>query len=175
MPSGKAGIEAITQADAATRGRSLPARCGGFTYVSLMLALALLSLGLSVAGPQWAQQAQRERERELMRIGALYAEALGQFRDQSPGSSKQFPLRLEYLLADPRFVGTRRHLRKLYADPVSFGHPWGLIRDAEGGIIGVYSSSDQSPLAAGAQILGKLKLPVAKKYSDWKFMAAGTQ
>ena len=141
----------------------------GFTFVGVLLLLALCMLGLAVAGPIWSQQVKREREQELLRVGALYAQALARYRDASPGSLKQYPPGLEALLLDTRFVGTERHLRKLYPDPMNPGSPWGLVLDADKRVIGVYSLSDEPPVAQGSLELGGVVLPPASRYSDWKF------
>ena len=152
-------------------------RCGrartdaGYTLVATLILLALTSLGLSVVGPIWSQSAQREREQELLRIGSLYAQAIASYRDASPGRPKQFPDKLDALLLDVRFVGVMRHLRKGYPDPVNPGMPWGTVLDGEGRVTGVYSLSDQAPIAQGALVIGDLALPAAKRYSEWKFIA----
>lgn len=100
----------------------------------------------------------------------LYAQAIQAYRDNSPGL-KQFPARLHLLLLDSRHVGVARHLRTLYADPVNQGQPWGLILDSEGRIAGVFSRSEEEPLAQTAQNLGSVVLTPARRYSDWKFVA----
>lgn len=143
----------------------------GYTFVAVLILLAVVSTGLAIAGPTWAQQGQRERERELFRIGALYAQALAGYRDGSPGSAKQYPRTLESLLLDTRFIGTRRHLRKLYPDPVTGSSDWGIVRDADGRIVGVHSLSQDAPLTEAAVALDDRLLPAARKYSDWKFIA----
>ena len=145
-----------------------PAR--GFAFVAVLVLLALCMLGLSIAGPLWSQQAKREREQELLRIGALYAQALQSYRDASPGSLKQYPQTLQALLYDTRFVGTQRHLRKLYADPVGNGKPWGLLLDKDQRITGVYSQSEDAPIAQGPLDLGQVPLDPARRYADWKFI-----
>jgi type II secretory pathway pseudopilin PulG len=127
-------------------------------------------LGLAVVGPQWSQQVRREREQELLRIGTLYVQAIAEYRATSPGSLKQYPLRLQDLLVDTRFVGTARHLRELYTDPVNPKQPWGLVQNEEGRITGIYSLSDEAPLAERAIDLGTTVLAPAKHYSDWKFI-----
>ncbi len=147
--------------------------CRGYSFVGALLLLALVSLGLGVAGPMWSQQAQRERERELLRIGTLYAQAIQRYRDLSPGSLKQYPTSVDALLLDTRFVGTQRHLRKAYADPVNPGGAWGLLRDQGGRIVGVHSLSQEAPLGQGAVALDDRVLPPATRYSDWKFFAKG--
>lgn len=151
-----------------TRGERRAER--GFAFVAVLVLLAVCALGLSIAGPLWSQQVKRDRERELLRIGALYAQALAAYREGAPGSLKQYPTRLESLLLDARFVGTMRHLRKLYPDPVNPGQPWGVVLDTDGRIAGVYSRSDEAPLIQGPVDLGNdIALPPAKRYSDWKF------
>ena len=141
----------------------------GFAFVLVLFTLAALSIGLAVVGPAWSEQARREREQDLLRVGRLYAQALESYRNAAPGTLKQYPLRLEDLLEDRRFVGVRRHLRKLYADPMNAGQPWGLIRDTEGRVQGVYSRSEEPPLARRPIDLGVTLLEPAQRYSDWKF------
>jgi type II secretory pathway pseudopilin PulG len=153
------------------RGDLLSRRSRGHTFVAALLLVALVSLGLAVVGPIWSQQAQRERERDLLRIGSLYAQAIANYRNVSPGTLKQYPPSLDALLADSRFVGTMRHLRKAYADPVNPGQPWGLLRDGAGGVMGVYSLSTEAPLTQGSVSLMDGSLPAATRYSDWKFVA----
>jgi len=146
----------------------------GFTLVATLLLVALVALGLALAGPMWSQQAQRDNERELMRIGTAYAQAIAAYKRASPGSDKQYPATLEALLLDTRFVGTVRHLRKAYTDPINRGQPWGLVRNEGGRIVGVYSLSPTAPLAQGEIRLDDRVLPPARQYADWKFLAIVT-
>lgn len=141
----------------------------GFTYPVLLVVVAVLGLGLAKLGPMWEQAAWREREQELLRVGELYAQALASARRESPGIDGAYPSRLDDLLLDPRVVGTRRHLRRLYPDPLEPGRPWGLVRDARGAIIGVYSQDPRPPLARVAMERGVVSLPAAERYADWIF------
>jgi type II secretory pathway pseudopilin PulG len=143
----------------------------GYTFLAVLALLALVSLGLAALGPLWSHEAQRERERELLKVGTLYAQALASYRAVSPGSLKQYPGRLEALLDDRRFVGTMRHMRKLYPDPVNPGKPWGLLIDASSGIIGVHSLSDEAPLAEGLGRSLDPALGTVRRYSELKFIA----
>lgn len=142
----------------------------GFTLPLAMAGIALAALALSVAGPLWAQYEQRERERELLRVGLLYAQALAAYRDSSPGR-KELPSTLEQLVLDSRFVGTQRHLRRLYPDPMNPRRPWGLLRDAQGRINGVYSQHPKAPVAQGPVALSDRTLPPARSYAQWQFTA----
>lgn len=142
----------------------------GFTFVWVLMALAVFSIGLAVVGPRWADDAQRAKERELLRIGALYARAIASFEAASPGSNKVYPPRLDSLLADERTVNIVRHLRKLYADPLDPSRPWGLVLGHDGSVRGVYSLSNAKPMNTEAIDLDSVKLAAAQKYSDWKFV-----
>jgi type II secretory pathway pseudopilin PulG len=143
----------------------------GFTLVWVLAAIAILSVGLAAIGPQWADQAQRAREQDLLRVGQLYAQALAHYRAVSPGSLKQYPSDLQQLLLDNRFAGTQRHLRKLYPDPLDPLRPWGLVRGPDGRILGVFSQSADTPLRRESLDLEGLILPTAQRYDEWKFIA----
>jgi type II secretory pathway pseudopilin PulG len=150
-----------------------PHRERGFTFVIVIALVAVMSIGLAAVGPLWAEEARREREEELLRVGALYAAAINRYRESSPGSAKPYPKSLEALLLDTRFVGTVRHLRSLYPDPVGGGQPWGLVRADDGGIRGVYSLSEAPPLRVGSVQSAVVSLGPASKYSDWLFVVKG--
>lgn len=142
----------------------------GFTLVFVLVLVALMGLGMAAAGPLWAQQTQREREAELLRVGRLYALALKAYRDASPGTAKECPLSLDELLNDSRFIGLTRHLRRLYPDPMQTGLGWGLVRDAKGRICAVFSQSESRPLRQQPVELGEgMQLQPAAHYRDWKF------
>lgn len=144
-------------------------RARGFTYVAMLFALAIFGIGLAALGQTWGQRAQRDKEEELRMIGAMYARAIGQYYQHSPGSQKRFPAALSDLLQDSRFVGTERYLRRLYRDPVTGSAQWGQVQSPEGGIIGVYSLSEKATLRrrptayADAVVKGE-------RYIDWKFV-----
>lgn len=134
-----------------------------------LAAVALMGIALSVVGPLWADQAKREREQELLRIGGLYAQAIADYYVNTPGTVKKFPERLEELLQDDRFWGTRRHLRRLYPDPLQPHRPWGLIRAADGRIAGVYSQDTSPPFLQSPVTAGVVQLGVAQQYQQWLF------
>lgn len=143
----------------------------GYALVVVLVLLAVCMLGISTAGPLWSQQVRREREQELLRIGSIYALAITSYYQSSPGNVRVAPQRLEDLLSDARFIGVRRHMRQLYPDPMNPGQPWGLVFDAQHHIVGVYSRSEQAPLAQGPQNANGVQLAPAQHYSDWKFIA----
>lgn len=155
-------------------GRRLRAQ-RGFTYVWMLALVAVLGIGLAAVGPLWAEEAKREREVELLRVGQLYAEAIARYHRMSPGAVKRYPTQLHELLMDTRFVGTVRHLRTLYSDPVTRGVPWALVRAPDGGIQGVASQGVEPPLRTTAVELGTVRLAAAQRYSDWQFIATASK
>lgn len=141
----------------------------GFTFIGILALVATLSISLSLAGPIWSHQLKRERERELLEVGKLYADALYSYAKVSPGIKREYPKELNDLLLDQRIAGMNRHIRKLYVDPTSPQTPWGLIRNHDGGIMGVYSQNPDRPIAEGPIDLDTVKLAPAKTYADWHF------
>jgi type II secretory pathway pseudopilin PulG len=147
----------------------------GFTFVWALMAIAIFALGLAVIGPRWSDDAKRDKERELLKIGAMYARAIAAYRTASPGSVKNYPPKLESLLSDERMVSMTRYLRKLYADPLDSARPWGVVLGDDGTVRGIYSQVQATPLNTEAIDLGVLALPPAQRYSDWKFVPKITE
>lgn len=143
---------------------------GGFTFIALLVAMLLLSLATQGVMTSVSQQAQRERESDLLRIGQTYAQAIGAYYEGSPGVVKQWPTSLEDLLEDTRLVTINRHLREIYPDPITRSANWGLIRNQDGGITGVHSQSEGKPIRAGRVDLGSVVLRPASRYVDWQFV-----
>ena len=143
----------------------------GFTLPGLLVTMAILAAGLQAAAAVWSHQLQREQEQRLIQVGSRYALALERYRAASPGGLRRYPTALEELLLDRRFVGTVRHLRRLYDDPLQPGRPLALLRNADGEIVGVYSTSARVPIATAATDLRGQALPAARSYAQWVFQA----
>jgi type II secretory pathway pseudopilin PulG len=144
-----------------------------FTYIGVLLAVALIGAGLALAGRVWATAVQREKEKQLIFVGHEYRRAIGRYFERSPGALKLYPRTLEELLLDKRYPFVLRHLRKLYADPMTGKTDWGLIKDPGGGIVGVYSLSDKAPFKLAGFRPDDASLEDQKHYSDWKFVYTG--
>ncbi|HVR50605.1 MAG TPA: type II secretion system protein [Pseudorhodoferax sp.] len=143
----------------------------GFSYVGLLLSVALLGAGLAAAGSVWRVQLQREREADLLYAGAQIRQAIRQYYEGVPlGQPHRFPQRLEDLLLDRRWPTVRRHLRRLYLDPMTGSTDWALLRAPDGGILGVHSRSGAAPLKR--QGFGRLDTDFedAAALSDWRFV-----
>ena len=151
--------------------RHRPTRQRGFTLVFGLFAVAAAAAGAMLLATQWTRDMQREKEAELLRVGDLYAQAIASYYQTSSGSVKRYPPDLQSLLEDRRYIGLHRHLRALYADPVTGSTDWGMVRADDGGIMGVYSRSDAHPWRRIAARLDHSDLLAAQHYSEWKFIA----
>ena len=145
---------------------------GGFTYVGVLVLVALIGIALASMGQIWHTLQQREKEQELLFIGHEFRFALARYAQGAPAQAGRAPLHLEDLLKDPRSPGVRRYLRKIYLDPMTGSAEWGLITGPNGEIYGVHSLSDDEPLKKSnfgfvdRQFEGKMK------YSEWVFMSS---
>jgi type II secretory pathway pseudopilin PulG len=142
----------------------------GFTYVAMLVGVAVIGIGLAATGQVWSQSAQREKEAELLFVGHEFREAIERYHRESPGSMQRYPKSLEELLQDPRHVTIRRHLRRIYRDPMTGKAEWGLVTAPEGGIMGVHSLSDKAPLKSGNFAPADEAFKDAQRYSDWRFV-----
>lgn len=148
------------------------ARESGAAYLMLLLTIMALGIGLVAVSEVWHTTLKREKELELLFIGDQYRQAISHFNAQTPaGHPQRFPLKLLDLLKDPRVPGTKRFLRKMFADPITGEPQWGLIRDANGGIAGVHSLSLEQPIKTTNFSLPNKSFENMKRYSDWVFLA----
>jgi type II secretory pathway pseudopilin PulG len=150
--------------------RNNAASNAGFTYVWLLLAVAFMAAGLAAVAELATTAMRRDKEAELLFVGDEFARAIAQYRASSSGSP-QYPQRLEDLLADKRFPNVRRHLRRIYPDPMTGSTEWGLVRGPGGGIVGVYSRSTTQPLKSANFPKGYEAFASATSYADWRFVA----
>jgi type II secretory pathway pseudopilin PulG len=161
----------MTAGNPARLGRhSAGRRARGFTYLGVLFLVALMGLGLSGVLQLWSVANQRAHERELLWVGDQYARALQSYYVQSPGP-RQYPQRLDDLLEDRRFPMPRRHLRKLYADPVTRSTDWGLIKSPDGRIAGVHSQSTAEPWKKAEFPLRWKDFADRGSYAEWRFVA----
>ena len=145
-------------------------RSRGFTYIGLLILIALIGVALTAAAELTSTALQRDREEQLLFAGSAYAAAIDSYRRNSPGA-REFPQTLEVLVKDPRLPTVRRHIRRLYVDPITESLDWGIVRGPNNGIVGVYSKSEREPLKKANFSRRYQNLAGAKQYADWKFMA----
>jgi type II secretory pathway pseudopilin PulG len=123
------------------------ARARGFTYIGLLIAVAIIAVAAAAALQIGAVAQRRAAEDELLGIGLEFKAAIRSYFETTPvGMPTGAPRRLEDLLRDPRFPGVKRHLRKIYSDPLTGSNDWGIVRSDDGGILGVYSKAQGVPI-----------------------------
>ena len=138
----------------------------GFTYLGFLIIVAISGAGLAAFGELASHAAQREKEAELLFRGNAYQAAIASYYKKET----RYPPSLEPLLEDKRYPMPVRHLRKLYADPMTGSTEWGLVEAPGGGLMGVYSRSDEAPIKTGNFLLKNQNFQDAASYADWKFV-----
>ena len=146
----------------------------GFTYVGMIVFVTIIGLVGAATLKVGALLARAEAENELLEIGAAFSDALASYAQATPPGQPQQPPSLEALLRDPRFPNPRRHLRRIFVDPITGRAEWGLVRAAEGApILGVYSLSQAQPLKIAKFDARFVNFENKQHLSDWKFTANG--
>jgi len=132
----------------------------GFSYIGLLFVIALMGAAMAAAGTAWRLAAQREQELESMFRGQQIADAIGAWRSAGAAAGAQAdpagdagpahaggavaanvagPAQLEDLVEDRRSGVIKRHLRRVYSDPLTGQPDWLLLRNASGVIVGLRS------------------------------------
>lgn len=152
-----------------THGRHRP--CAGFTYLALLIALGLMLLTSTMTLQLGKRYCRAAAEAEWIEAGMAYRAALISYAHATPLGMPRRPARLEDLLKDPRHAAPRRHLRKLYADPITGKASWGIVYANDGGgIVGVYSLSEEAVIGKRAMMPGIAGQDQARAYRDWTFL-----
>jgi type II secretory pathway pseudopilin PulG len=137
--------------------------------MAVLLAVALHGAVLAAVGVVWSNAQKRERETQLLFVGHEFRKAIRSYA-AGAGGAGTYPESLEDLLRDPRTPALKRHLRKIYVDPMTGKAEWGLVRSPEGkGILGVYSLSEDAPLKTGNFAEADKEFEGKTSYAEWKF------
>jgi type II secretory pathway pseudopilin PulG len=143
----------------------------GFTYLGLLFAVALAGAVLAQIGQHWSGVMQRERERELIFRGQQIAAAIASYRAAPAVAEPAWPSGFEELLEDRRTATPRRHLRRVFTDPITGQADWVPVLDDAGGWHGVHSRSEApASIRFGAE--PPLTTARKTKVSDHLFVAA---
>jgi type II secretory pathway pseudopilin PulG len=143
----------------------------GFTYIGALVFVAIMGVALNTAGGFWSTAVKREREQELLFAGDQIRKAIDSYyRETVGGRAPEYPHSLQDLLKDPRFPSVRRHLRRVYRNPLSKDGKWELILDKRGSIRGVFANSMERPTKSARFPAGYESFEKAAAYSDWKFV-----
>lgn len=149
---------------------------GGFAYVLLLIGIAVISISATASLSLGAKISRRDAEQALLSIGAEFEQALRGYAGVPANTisavntiNARGPRTLDELLKDPRSPSTRRHLRQIYADPLTGRDQWGLVRDPAGFIVGVYSLADGKPIKQTGFDPIQANFEEAQSYSAWVF------
>lgn len=144
----------------------------GFTYLGVLILVAIMGVLLSLAGRVWHTESVREREAQLLFVGDQYRQAIRRYAEATPAGAARYPRALSDLLLDARRPEIERYLRRLYPDPITGSSEWGLVKAPDGGIAGVYSLSDAKPLKQANFPTADAAFDASGTYSDWQFVYA---
>jgi type II secretory pathway pseudopilin PulG len=148
-------------------------RQAGFTYLGLIIFVTIIGLVGAATLKIGALLQRAQAEEELLDIGAAFGAALDSYAAATPQGASPYPPSLKELLKDPRVPGVRRHLRKIFVDPLTGKAEWGVVYLGEGttGVIAVHSLSTAKPLKVGNFDSRFVGLDNADTISAWRFKA----
>jgi type II secretory pathway pseudopilin PulG len=139
----------------------------GFTYVGLLVAIVIMGLMLTLVSRVWSLSEQRERETQLLFAGDAFRMAIASYY----ASGHQYPLSLQDLILDDRSPVPKRHLRRLYIDPMTGTPDWTLVRAPDGvGIMGVASGSRLAPIKRKSFAPVDATFEDSDCYCAWQFV-----
>jgi hypothetical protein len=150
------------------RGTLSPRRHeAGFSYLMVMMAITVMGLTMTMAARQWKTMVQRELEADLLAKGIEIQTALALYSAKAKAGrvmpGEVYPHTLADLTRPPTPL-----LRKVYFDPVGRGE-WHLIRAPTGGIMGVRSTSRETPIKQGNFPPAVRHFQGTATYFDWAF------
>ncbi len=144
----------------------------GFNYLGLLFIIAVISLIAAGSVQVGAIMHRRAAEQELIFVGLQYKNAIRSYFEASPpGAAAAAPRSLADLVNDPRYPYPKRHLRRIYEDPLTGKPDWSLIRTPDGqGVLGVRSRSRETPIRIDNFPDEVFHFKGKKRYADWVFV-----
>ena len=142
----------------------------GFAMMIVITGLLVASIFLLVTVAPARVERQQLRETELLFAGQAIQAAIESYAKPIGSAATELPRSLDDLLFDTRGQVPRRHLRRVYVDPMSRSTDWGLILQ-EDRLLGVYSKSTKAPLKKVGFTTAHLSFAGAANYSQWRFIA----
>ena len=153
----------------------------GMTLFTVLLAVVVIGLMLSLTGQTWSKVMQREREAELLFRGDQYRRAIESYYATGHAGVGIYPRTLKDLIKDPRSAQIKRHLRKAYLDPFTnaefeliggggVGDGGSSSVQASGQIKGVRSASTLTPFRQDGFPEEYAAFKNARSYAKWEFI-----
>ena len=139
----------------------------GVTYLTLMIAIVVIGVNLTVAVRQWRMMVQRELEADLLSKGIEIQQALALYSARMKAGrvmpGEVYPQSLAELTGPPKPL-----LRKVYVDPLTHG-AWELVRTPTGGIMGVRSASKEATIRRHDFPAAVRHFEGRRTYAEWVF------
>jgi type II secretory pathway pseudopilin PulG len=149
---------------------------GGFAYLALLISIAIIGVAAAGTIELGAIYQRRMAEKELLYVGGEFQRALLDYAENTPLGQPTQPRTLDELLLDPRYPNPVRHLRKLYADPMTGKADWVLVKGLDGQmIIGIHSASTARPIQVAHFPKEFRGFEKKKRYTEWVFVARFAQ
>jgi len=126
----------------------------GYMLITLMLALALITIGLLTVLPEIGQQIRRDREEEMRHRGTAYMRAIQHFYKKFG----RYPSRIEEL----ENTNNIRFIRKRYTDPINRDRETGKEKDFKflhQADISLYSGSLLGQIPGQSGLPGQSRFP----------------
>ena len=136
-----------------------------------MFLIAIMGMAAAMASAVWSTVQRRDNERELVFAGRQFADAIERYRKHAVDPLHLYPRSLQELLHDDRSGVPRHHLRRLYVDPMTGDSRWGLIRLADGSVVGVHSLSERAPFVRKFVTPDFAPPAGIQSYQQWHFVA----
>jgi type II secretory pathway pseudopilin PulG len=175
MPTGNPARQSVRR----VQRSKISAGAHGFAYVLLLIAVSVIGIVASASLSLSSQIARRDAEQHLLAIGTEFEHAIRAYAavpaNATGAVNARGPRALEDLLKDPRSVSPRRHLRQIYADPLTGKDAWGLVKDPAGFVVGVYSLADGKPIKQTGFAVQQVGFEDAETYAAWVFGLPNTQ
>lgn len=140
-------------------------RQDGVAYLVLLISLAIIGMAASASIMIGAQMGRRDAELHLLAIGREFEAALTSYRK----ANGQGPTELADLLADHRTPAIARHLRQIYADPLTGKAEWGVVRDETKQITAIFSLAPGKPIKQAGFDEDHAQFEKATAYRQWLF------
>lgn len=141
----------------------------GFAYLALLITIAILGALAAGSLSAGATLQRRLAEQELLVIGLQFQRAFQSYRNATPAGQPPFPERLEDLVRDKRGPTIKRHLRKIYADPLTGRFEWGVFEAPGGRIAGVFSRAEGQPIKVAEFPVELADFENKARYAEWIF------
>ena len=144
-------------------------RAAAFTYLWVLVTVALISLAGVTALEMAESVARHDQEQQLLFVGHQFRRAIMAYHETANlEGARDYPNSLEELIKDSRVPGIRRYLREIYPDPMTGHADWELIR-LNGKVVGVHSVSARKPIKQAGFDSGEEVFADAATYADWVF------